>query len=71
MFLQIQKYVLQLKENPCADRSQSRDSLVQQRCRSTDWVVLASLLTLLFGLQDKVSTVFALFRMKNTNQDQR
>ena len=52
LILQIQKYMQQLKENPCS--IQSQELPVQQRCKSTHWIVLASFMQSVFGLDGKV-----------------
>ena len=51
---QIQKFVLQLKKTPCWEKAQPQESLLRQKCRSTNWIVLASFLTNLFALKGKV-----------------
>ena len=51
---QIQKFVLQLKKTPCWEKAEPQESLLRQKCRSTNWIVLASFLTNLFALKCKV-----------------
>ena len=51
---QIQKFVLQLKKTPCWEKAQPQESLLRQKCRSTNWIVLASFLTNLFALKGEV-----------------
>ena len=66
---QIEKFVLQLKKTPCWEKAQPQESLLRQKCRSTNWIVLASFLTNLFALKGKVRILIKRSRRRRRAAD--